>query len=170
MRRDKDVFTTGYKGVEQRQMTGNGKGEIVIEKYCTYKVDKMLQDYQINRKALELRKQEYKYMDGTKGVTYGDKVSGTKQIDGLPRLAERRIDIENRIRIDEADFKLLDRCISQLPERERIVVEEFYINRKDTDQNPAIIAKLTDKLHLQESRIYDLRRDALEHLTQMIFA
>jgi len=79
-------------------------------------------------------------------------------------LAEgKRIGLEQRLAVCEADIYALDAAMSLLEEDEKIIAEDLLISGKR-----GACMKLIDKYKLSKSAIYRLRRSAIKKMTKAL--
>lgn len=137
----------------------------MIEKYQTFEIERLLKDMPMHRATLESLREQLENLDGVGGMDSGERVGGTKPVDSVEQLVIRRMMLELKIENLQRDVDLIDRLFRVLPEDEQAAIEEFFWNQNN-DKSARI--KLMERLHLEQSAVYDIRRRAIARMKQMI--
>lgn len=127
---------------------------------------KDLKSYPQRKQAIENIKQRMEILDeqfvSLKGISAGEPVMG-----GMSRQEEKWLDnIAERerlgfsLKVAEELIKLTENGLNVLDERERKVLQGFYIERMDR-----CVEILCDNLHIAKSSLYRLRDEALRKFT-----
>ncbi|MBR5316020.1 MAG: hypothetical protein IKU44_04435 [Firmicutes bacterium] len=82
-------------------------------------------------------------------------------------IAIQRANLKLKINRYKRDIELVDKCINALPEDEQIALNEFFIRNPESKQSAVV--KLCDKLALEQSAVYSLRRKALRDFERLLF-
>lgn len=139
----------------------------MIERYYSYDTKDLLYELEDSRRTLKQLEQQYIELDGARAMDYSvERVRSSSPVDGLERIAIQRADLKAKIDRYRRDIELVDKCIAALPEDEQIVLAEFFLKKK-TKQ--AAVISLCDRLALEQSAIYSLRRKALRDFERLLF-
>ncbi len=139
----------------------------MLENYYKYDVKGMLSDLEKNRATLRNLERQYAALDGARALDYSvERVTSTPKADGLEKVAIRRVNLRRKIDRYRRDIELVDKCINALPEEEKIVISEFFLKNQG---KAAAVVTLCDRLALEQSAVYSLRRKALKDFEQLIF-
>lgn len=125
-----------------------------------------LQTYPQRKAAVENIKEKIEVLDeqfkSLKGIAAGEPVMGgaSKQEDRwLDNISERER-LSFSLKIAEALVELTEKGLEVLDERERQILEGFYMQRAENH-----IEKLCERFHLEKSRLYELKDNALKKFT-----
>lgn len=139
----------------------------MIEKYYNYDTKSLLSDLESSRRTLKRLESQYADMDGSRAIDYStEKVSSSSPKDSLEKIAIQRTDLKTKIERYRRDLELIDACFNALPEEEQIVLSEFFFKKKSKQ---AAVVTLCDKLALEQSAVYSLRRKALKNFERLLF-
>ena len=133
-------------------------------------IDK-LKGYEAHKRALENIPREIKRLEGAFGsirsaTTDGTPVSGgssTREDTMLSNIAHRE-ELERTLKQVKAWVKMVDAGLEVLDDEERLVLERFYIHRAKGN-----VDRLCEELHLEKTRVYELKDKALRHFTLAIY-
>lgn len=97
-----------------------------------------------------------------KGISNGTPVSGgnSKQETAWLNNIVKREKIENSIKITERLVKLVEDALSALSEKDRYILEVFYINRTYDYKD-----RLCEKFNVEEAQIYRMKDAAIKKFT-----
>lgn len=133
-------------------------------------VDK-LKGYEAHKRALENIPREIKRLEGAfvsirSATTDGTPVSGgtcTRE-DAMVNNITRREELKVAMREAAAWVKIVDGGLAVLDEEERHILDRFYIHRAKGN-----VERLCDELHLEKTRVYELKDKALRHFTLALY-
>lgn len=133
-------------------------------------IDK-LKGYEAHKRALENIPREIKRLEGAfvsirSATTDGTPVSGgssTREDTMLSNIAHRE-ELERTLKQVKAWVKMVDAGLEVLDDEERLVLERFYIHRAKGN-----VDRLCEELHLEKTRVYELKDKALRHFTLAIY-
>lgn len=127
---------------------------------------KDLKTYPQRKAAVENIKEKIKVLDeqfkSLKGISAGEPVMGgaSKQEDRwLDNISERER-LSFSLKIAVALVELTEKGLEALGERERQILEGFYMQRAENN-----IEKLCERFHFEKSRLYELKDNALKKFT-----
>ena len=125
-----------------------------------------LQTYPQRKAAVENIKEKIKILEeqftSLKGISAGEPVMGgtSKQEDKwLDNISERER-LGFSLKIAEALVELTEKGLEVLDDRERKILEGFYMRREDNH-----IEKLCERFHLEKTRLYEIKDNALKKFT-----
>lgn len=125
-----------------------------------------LQTYPQRKEAVENIKEKIRILDeqfmSLRGISAGEPVMGgaSKQEDKwLDNISERER-LSFSLKIAEALVELTEKGLEVLEDRERQILEGFYMQRVENH-----IEKLCERFHLEKSRLYELKDNALKKFT-----
>lgn len=125
-----------------------------------------LQTYPQRKEAVENIKEKIRILDeqfmSLRGISAGEPVmgGGSKQEDKwLDNISERER-LSFSLKIAEALVGLTEKGLEVLEDRERQILEGFYMQRVENH-----IEKLCERFHLEKSRLYELKDNALKKFT-----
>ena len=127
---------------------------------------KDLQSYPQRKASVQNIKEKIKILEeqmiSLKGVAADEPVMG-----GMSKQEERLLDnITERerlgfsLKITEELIKLTEQGLTTLDDRERQVLEGFYMQRTDNH-----VEKLCEKMHIEKTRLYEIKDNALKKFT-----
>ena len=139
----------------------------MLEQYYIYDTKNLLKDLEKSRRTLRNLERQYADLDGARAMDYSnERVSSSPTTDRLESIAIQRANLRLKIDRYRRDIALVDECIGALPEDEQMALSEFFI--KDKSKQSAVIT-LCDKLALEQSAVYSLRRKALKDFERLLF-
>ena len=139
----------------------------MLEQYYIYDTKNLLKDLEKSRRTLRNLERQYADLDGARAMDYSnERVSASPTKDRLELIAIQRANLKLKIDRYRRDIELVDKCIDALPEDEQMALSEFFI--KDKTKQSAVVT-LCDKLALEQSAVYSLRRKALKDFERLLF-
>ena len=114
------------------------------------------------KKAKDLRrglKQNKASLDCLSGVT-----ESRASFEFLSGVYPNKVTVDERRRLMKAKVEITLRAFDALSEKEKMILREFYIDRKD-----GYIEHLTEKLCCEKSTLYRFQREALLKFAGIIF-
>lgn len=137
----------------------------MIEKYHKFDIEKLLKDMPMHRAEIVSLQEQLKNLDGVGGMDNGERVGGTKPVDGVEQLVIRRMFLELQIENLKKDVDLIDRLFLVLAPDEQAAIEEFFWKYQS---KAAAVVNLSERLHIEQSSIYELRKNAINHMAMLI--
>lgn len=138
----------------------------MIEEYRPDNIKGLLHDLPQKKLEMQSLQMRYEILDGVGGIEYGDKVTGSKPTDKLERVALERIELRKEITLYEQEINHVEWCITQLPEVQQAVINEFFFSG-DRCSNAQYRLSLT--YNISQAEVYRQRKKALRTLKKMIF-
>ncbi len=139
----------------------------MLENYYNYDTKGLLLDLESSRDTLRRLERQYADMDGARAMDYStERVCASNPTGSLEKIAIQRTDLRMKIERYRRDIALVDACINALPKDEQTVIAEFFF--KDKSKQAAVVS-LCDKLALEQSAVYSLRRKALSDFERLLF-
>lgn len=138
----------------------------MFNKYIDYRTDKLIEDYEDNKITLQNLKSQLEAADGWGGGQSSERVQSSPCGDGMDKLLIRRNQLQGAIEEYEKILDVYDRAWNQLNEQEKFVLTEFL--QKNQSKISACEA-VRQKYFIQPSRVYDIRREALSHMSKLVF-
>ena len=139
----------------------------MLENYYKYDTKGLLSDLESSRRTLKRLEAQYLDLDGARAMDYStERVNASSPKDSLEQIAIQRTDLRIKIERYRRDIDLVDTCINALPEDEQIALSEFFFKKKSKQ---AAVVSLCDKLALEQSAVYSLRRKALKDFERLLF-
>ena len=133
-------------------------------------VDK-LKCYEAKRTSLDRSKAEMRRIEDDmnrirSATTDGTPVSGgtSTREDALVNNIARREELKLAMKEALAWVKIVDSAMSVLDEEERHILDRFYIHRAKGN-----VERLCDELHLEKTRVYELKDKAIRHFTLALY-
>lgn len=141
----------------------------MIEKYINFETEKMLKDYNYNLSALKSLQEQYRALDGESGIDYSkERVQGSCGGGGVEKIALERVRLRDKIDDYKRDLNRIDYCLNMLPPDEKACLKALFID-KNGHSTGYIVDSLSNRLHMEKTAIYGLRRQALQHFEHYIF-
>lgn len=131
---------------------------------------KELKTYPQRKEAVENIKKRIKILDeqfkSLKGISVGEPVMGgaSRQEDKWLDNISERARLSFSLEIAEALVELTEKGLSVLDDKERQILEGFYMQRADNH-----VEKLCDRFHLEKTRLYELKDNALKKFTTAMY-
>ena len=99
-------------------------------------------------------------------TTDGTPVSGgtSTREDAMVNNIARREELKLAMKEARAWVKIVDSGLAVLDEEERHILDRFYIHRDKGN-----VERLCDELHLEKTRVYELKDKALRHFTMALY-
>ena len=133
-------------------------------------VDK-LKCYEAKQTSMERAREEMRRLEDDmtrirSATTDGTPVSGGTSIreDAMVNNITRRGELKVAMREAAAWVKIVDGGLAVLDEEERHILDRFYIHRAKGN-----VERLCDELHLEKTRVYELKDKALRHFTLALY-
>lgn len=133
-------------------------------------VDK-LKGYEAKRTSMERAREEMRRLEDDmtrirSATTDGTPVSGgtSTREDAMVNNITRREELKVAMREAAAWVKIVDGGLAVLDEEERHILDRFYIHRAKGN-----VERLCDELHLEKTRVYELKDKALRHFTLALY-
>ena len=140
----------------------------MLEQYYIYDTEKLLKNLNNARRTLRNLERQYADLDGARAMDYSnEKVCSSPSKDRMELIAIRRANLKLKIDRYKRDIELVDKCINALPNDEQIALNEFFVKNPESKQSAVV--KLCDKLALEQSAVYSLRRKALRDFERLLF-
>ena len=133
-------------------------------------IDK-LKNYEAHREALEnipkeIKRLESAYAGIRSATTDGTPVSGggnTREDSMLSNIVHRD-ELKRRLKEARLWISMVDKALAVLSDEERLVLDRFYIHRAKGN-----VGELCERLHVEQSTVYDRRDKALRHFTLALY-
>lgn len=138
----------------------------MLERYTEYRIDRLIADYEDNKKALENLKVQLAAIDGFSGGQGGERVQSSPSADVLEKTVIKRVDMSRRVAEYERDLEIYENAWESLTEQEQFILTEFFCKNQSKIMT---VEAIRSKYYIQPSRVYDLRREALKRMRKMIF-
>lgn len=130
-----------------------------------------LKYYEAKRTSLERAREEMHRLEDDmtrirSATTDGTPVSGgtSTREDAMVNNITRREELKVAMREAAAWVKIVDGGLAVLDEEERHILDRFYIHRAKGN-----VERLCDELHLEKTRVYELKDKALRHFTLALY-
>lgn len=120
----------------------------------------------LDRAQAELRRLEDDMTRIRSATTDGTPVSGgtSTREDAMVNNIARREELKLAMKEARAWVKIVDSGLAVLDEEERHILDRFYIHRDKGN-----VERLCDELHLEKTRVYELKDKALRHFTLALY-
>ena len=133
-------------------------------------IDK-LKNYEAHREALEnipkeIKRLESAYAGIRSATTDGTPISGggnTREDSMLSNIVHRD-ELKRRLKEARLWVAQVDKALAVLDDEERLVLDRFYIHRAKGN-----VGELCERLHVEQSTVYDRRDKALRHFTLALY-
>lgn len=120
----------------------------------------------LDRAQAELRRLEDDMTRIRSATTDGTPVSGgtSTREDAMVNNIAQREELKLAMKEATAWVKIVDGGLAVLDEEERHILDRFYIHRAKGN-----VERLCDELHLEKTRVYELKDKALRHFTLALY-
>jgi len=133
-------------------------------------IDK-LKNYEAHKLALEslpkeIRRLESAYIGIRSATTDGTPISGggsTREDSMLSNIVHRD-ELKRRLKEARLWVAQVDKALAVLDDEERLVLDRIYIHRAK-----GAVGELCERLHVEQSTVYDRRDKALRHFTLALY-
>ena len=138
----------------------------MLDKYIDYRVDKLIEDYEVNRITLINLRTQLEEADGWASGERGERVQSSPNGDGMDKLLIRRNQIQGTIDEYEKMFEVYDRAWNALNEREQYVLTQFYQKNQSKEMACEMVRQ---KYYIERSMAHNVRKEALDRMKQLIW-
>jgi hypothetical protein len=143
----------------------------MLDRYITYRVDRMIADYEDNKATLEALREDYGEICenlGAKGINYEkDRIQTDVKDDAIANWLVHKAGIEEKINGYANLLTKYETAWNRLTDKEKHILTEFY--QIPYERRQAAIDAVCDAYGVDRSQAYNLKNDAIRRFKVLMF-